>query len=170
MKVVVTFPIPDVAKQMISEHAVVQCWDSEESIPASLLIDWATDADAILTTLTCSIGSEVLAHARQLKVISTVSVGVDHIDVDTAAERGVIVGHTPGVLTDSTADLALALMLSVGRRVAESDALIRSGAWSDGWKPNLLLGTDLSGATVGLIGLGPIGQAVAARLKALGVV
>ena len=168
MKVVATFPIPDVAKQLISEHAVLQCWESEESIPTSTLIDWATDADAMLTTLTCSIDSELLAHAQRLKVISTVSVGVDHIDVDAAAEHGVIVGHTPGVLTDSTADLTLALMLGVGRRVAEGDALIRSGAWSDGWKPSLLLGTDLSGATVGLIGLGPIGQAVAARLKGFG--
>jgi glyoxylate reductase len=168
MKVVVTFPIADVAKQMIKEHAFLQCWESEGSIPTSTLIDWATDADAILTTLTCPIGSEVLAHAPQLKIISTVSVGVDHIDVVSAAERGVIVGHTPEVLTDSTADLTLALMLGVGRRVAEGDALIRSGAWSEGWKPNLLLGTDLSGATVGLIGLGPIGQAVAARLKGFG--
>ena len=168
MKVVVTFPIPDVAKQMISEHAALQCWESEESIPVSTLIDWVADADAILTTLTCPIGREVLAHAPQLKVISTVSVGVDHIDVGVAAERDVTVGHTPGVLTNSTADLTLALMLAVGRRIAEGDALIRSGAWSDGWKPNLLLGTDLSGATVGLIGLGPIGRAVATRLKGFG--
>ena len=168
MKVVVTFSIPDVAKQMITEHALLQCWESEDSIPTSTLIDWCTDADAILTTLTCPIGGEVLVNAPQLKIISTVSVGVDHIDVNLAAERGVIIGHTPGVLTDSTADLALALMLGVGRRVAEGDALIRSGVWSEGWKPNLLLGTDLSGATVGLIGLGPIGQAVAARLKGFG--
>ena len=168
MKVVVTFPIPDVAKKMISKHAVLQCWESEEGMPLSVLIDWTTDADAILTTLTCPISSEVLMHASQLKIISTVSVGVDHIDVGAAVEHGVIVGHTPGVLTDSTADLTLALMLGVGRRVAEGDALIRSGAWSDGWKPNLLLGTDLTGATVGLIGLGPIGQAVAARLSGFG--
>ena len=105
---------------------------------ASTLIDWATDADAILTTLTCSIDSELLAHAQQLKVISTVS-WVLTTSTLIAAEHGVIVGHTPGVLTDSTADLTLALMLGVGRRVAEGDALIRSGAWSDGWKPNLLL-------------------------------
>ncbi|MEC8159285.1 MAG: D-glycerate dehydrogenase [Pseudomonadota bacterium] len=168
MKVVVTFSIPDAARQMITKHAFLQCWESEDSIPRATLIDWCTDADAILTTLTCPIGSEVLVHAPQLKIISTVSVGVDHIDVGLAAERGVIIGHTPGVLTDSTADLTLALMLGVGRRVAEGDALIRSGAWSEGWKPNLLLGTDLSGATVGLIGLGPIGQAVAARLNGFG--
>ena len=168
MRVVVTFPIPDVARQMISEHAELQCWDSEDAIPSSTLTDWVTDADAILTTLTSTIGRGVLERASRLKIISTVSVGVDHIDVDAAAERDVIIGHTPGVLTDSTADLTLALMLGVGRRVAEGDALIRSGAWSEGWKPNLLLGTDLSAATVGLIGLGPIGQAVAARLKGFG--
>ena len=168
MKVVVTFPIPDLAKRMISEHTVLHCWESDEAIPLSTLIDWVADADAILTTLTCPIGSEVLSHAPQLKIISTVSVGVDHIDVGAAVERGILIGHTPGVLTDSTADLALALMLGVGRRVAEGDALIRSGAWRDGWKPNLLLGTDLSGATVGLIGLGPIGQSVAARLRGFG--
>jgi len=168
MRVVVTFPIPDVARQMISEHAELRCWDSEDAIPSSTLTDWVTDADAILTTLICPIGRGVLERASRLKIISTVSVGVDHIDVDAAAERGVIIGHTPGVLTDSTADLTLALMLGVGRRVAEGDALIRSGAWSEGWKPNLLLGTDLSAATVGLIGLGPIGQAVAARLKGFG--
>lgn len=168
MRVVVTFPIPDVARQMISEHAELQCWDSEDAIPSSTLTDWVADADAILTTLTCPIGRGVLERASRLKIISTVSVGVDHIDVDAAAERGVIIGHTPGVLTDSTADLTLALMLGVGRRVAEGDALIRSGAWSEGWKPNLLLGSDLSAATVGVIGLGPIGQAVAARLKGFG--
>jgi glyoxylate reductase len=153
---------------MISEHAELQCWDSEDAIPSSTLTDWVADADAILTTLTCPIGRGVLERASRLKIISTVSVGVDHIDVDAAAERGVIIGHTPGVLTDSTADLTLALMLGVGRRVAEGDALIRSGAWSEGWKPNLLLGSDLSAATVGVIGLGPIGQAVAARLKGFG--
>lgn len=168
MKVVVTFPIPAVAKELLSEHAELLCWDNEDAIPASTLMEWVADSDAILTTLTCSIGSDVFEQAPNLRVISTVSVGVDHIDVGAAAHYGVSIGHTPGVLTDSTADLAVALMLSVGRRVAEGDALIRSGKWSEGWKPNLLLGTDLSNSTVGLIGLGPIGQAVAARLKGFG--
>lgn len=168
MKVVVTFPVPVVAKQLLSEHAELKCWDSEDAIPAATLIQWVADSDAILTTLTCPIGREVFEQAPNLRVISTVSVGVDHIDVGAAAHYGVSIGHTPGVLTDSTADLAIALMLAVGRRVAEGDALIRSGQWSEGWKPNLLLGTDLSNSTVGLIGLGPIGQAVAKRLKGFG--
>ena len=168
MKVVITFPVPETAKQVISEHAELLCWDSEEAIPESTLSDWIADADGILTTLTCPIRSELLKAASRLRVISTVSVGVDHIDVGSADRRGIIIGHTPGVLTDSTADLTVALMLGVARRVAEGDALIRSGAWSEGWKPNFLLGTDLSSATVGLIGLGPVGQAVAKRLIGFG--
>jgi glyoxylate reductase len=126
------------------------------------------EVQGVLTTLTCPLGEEVLTGAQNLKVISTVSVGVDHIDIDFAKRQGIALGHTPGVLTDSTADLAVGLMLAVGRRMAEGDALVRAGAWSDGWKPNLLLGTDLSGSTVGLIGMGPIGQAVAKRLKGFG--
>ena len=99
-------------------------------------------------------------------MISTVSVGVDHIDVEAAASRGITVGHTPGVLTDSTADLALGLMLAVRRRIAEGHELVSGGAWGSEWKTNFMLGQDLSHATVGLIGLGPIAQAVASRLKA----
>ena len=168
MKVVVTFPIPDVAKQLISQHAVLQCWESEESIPTSTFIDWATDADAILTTLTCSIDSELLAHAQQLKVISTVSVGVDHIDLAAATAAGIPVGHTPGVLVDSTADLAVGLMIAATRRIAEADRWIRTGRWSQGWQSDLLLGTDLSQATVGIVGLGPIGEATVKRLSGFG--
>ena len=168
MKVVVTFPIPSPAKNLLSQHAELVCWDSEDRIPKGILADWLETADGLLTTLTCSIDEGLLANASRLRVISTVSVGVDHIDVQAAVARGIAVGHTPGVLTGSTADLALALMLGVSRRVAEGDALIRSGAWSEGWKPNFLLGTDLSASTVGLIGMGPIGQAVAARLQGFG--
>ena len=168
MKLVVTFPVPQAAKELLSQHAELQCWDIEDAIPVELLTEWLSDADGVLTTLTCPLGADVLGNAAQLKVISTVSVGVDHIDLSAAARHGILVGHTPNVLTDSTADLALGLMLAVGRRIAEGDALVRAGAWSEGWKPNFLLGTDLSGATVGLVGMGPIGQAVAKRLQGFG--
>ncbi|MBT5134779.1 MAG: D-glycerate dehydrogenase [Halieaceae bacterium] len=168
MKLVVTFPIPQAAKELLSQHAELQCWDVEDAIAVELLTEWLSDADGVLTTLTCPLGADVLTKAVKLKVISTVSVGVDHIDLSAAAKHGILVGHTPNVLTDSTADLALGLMLAVGRRIAEGDALIRAGAWSEGWKPNFLLGTDLSGATVGLVGMGPIGQAVAKRLRGFG--
>ena len=92
-------------------------------------------------------------------MISTISVGVDHIDLIAASRAGIPVGHTPGVLVDSTADLTLGLMLAVTRRMAEADRWIRGGYWARGWQSDLLLGTDLSKATVGIVGLGPIGEA-----------
>ena len=168
MKVAVTFPIPESAKALLSGLFECRFWDSEVPIPPDTLATWLSDVHGVLTTLTCPLSLEVLSRATHLKVISTVSVGVDHIDVDYAKSKNITIGHTPGVLTDSTADLAVGLMLAVGRRVAEGDALVREGAWSDGWKPNLLLGTDLSKSTVGLVGMGPIGQAVAKRLTGFG--
>lgn len=127
------------------------------------------EADAVLCTLTTPFDREVFAQAPRLKVLSSVSVGVDHIDLETATSRGVAVGHTPGVLVDSTADLAIGLMLASCRRLVEGDRLIRSGHWGEGWTTGFFLGTDLSGATVGLVGLGAIGQAVARRLQGFGV-
>lgn len=168
MKVAVTFPIPEPAKTLLSDLFDCRFWESEVPIPSDTLAEWLSEVEGVLTTLTCPLAEASLSGASHLKVISTVSVGVDHIDVDFAKSQNITIGHTPGVLTDSTADLAIGLMLAVGRRVAEGDALVREGAWSDGWKPNLLLGTDLSKSTVGLVGMGPIGQAVAKRLAGFG--
>ena len=168
MKVAVTFPIPEPAKTLLSDLFDCRFWESEVPIPSDTLAEWLSEVEGVLTTLTCPLDEASLSGASHLKVISTVSVGVDHIDVDFAKSQNIMIGHTPGVLTDSTADLAIGLMLAVGRRLAEGDALVREGAWSDGWKPNLLLGTDLSKSTVGLVGMGPIGQAVAKRLAGFG--
>jgi len=168
MKVAVTFPIPEPAKTLLSDLFDCRFWESEVPIPSDTLGEWLSEVEGVLTTLTCPLDEASLSGASHLKVISTVSVGVDHIDVDFAKSQNIMIGHTPGVLTDSTADLAIGLMLAVGRRLAEGDALVREGAWSDGWKPNLLLGTDLSKSTVGLVGMGPIGQAVAKRLAGFG--
>ena len=168
MKVAVTFPIPEPAKTLLSDLFDCRFWESEAPIPSDTLAKWLSEVEGVLTTLTCPLDEASLSGASHLKVISTVSVGVDHIDVDFAKSQNIMIGHTPGVLTDSTADLTIGLMLAVGRRLAEGDALVREGAWSDGWKPNLLLGTDLSKSTVGLVGMGPIGQAVAKRLAGFG--
>ena len=168
MRVAVTFPIPEAAKGLLSDMFDCRFWESEVPIPAETLAEWLVDVEGVLTTLTCPLDQAALSGAAHLKVISTVSVGVDHIDVEFAKSRNIAIGHTPGVLTDSTADLAIGLMLAVGRRLAEGDALVRKGAWSDGWNPTLLLGTDLSKSTVGLVGMGPIGQAVAERLAGFG--
>ena len=168
MRVAVTFPIPEPAKTLLRDLFDCRFWESESPIPANTLGEWLSEVEGVLTTLTCPLNQAALSGASQLKVISTVSVGVDHIDIDCAKSQNIAIGHTPGVLTDSTADLAIGLMLAVGRRLAEGDAMVRKGAWSDGWKPNLLLGTDLSESTVGLVGMGPIGQAVAKRLAGFG--
>ena len=101
-------------------------------------------------------------------MISTISVGVDHIDLAAATAAGIPIGHTPGVLVDSTADLAVGLMIAATRRIAEADRWMRTGKWSQGWQSDLLLGTDLSQATVGIVGLGPIGEATVERLRGFG--
>ena len=166
MAIVVAFPIPTAIEAELSKHSEVRVWREEGPMPKATLLEWLEGARGLLTTLTNPVDLDVLEAAPLLKVISTVSVGVDHIDVEAAASRGITVGHTPGVLTDSTADLALGLMLAVRRRIAEGHELVSGGAWGSEWKPNFMLGQDLSHATVGLIGLGPIAQAVASRLKA----
>ena len=107
--------------------------------------------------------TDLLEAAPRLRAISNYAVGVDNIDVEAATARGIPVGNTPGVLTDTTADLALALMLGIARRLVDGDAYVRRGEWRT-WEPELLLGHDLHGATVGIVGFGRIGQAVARRL------
>ena len=166
MAIVVAFPIPTAIEAELSKHGEVRIWREEGPMPKATLLEWLEGARGLLTTLTNPVDLDVLEAAPLLKVISTVSVGVDHIDVEAAASRRITVGHTPGVLTDSTADLALGLMLAVRRRIAEGHELVSGGAWGSEWKTNFMLGQDLSHATVGLIGLGPIAQAVASRLKA----
>jgi glyoxylate reductase len=104
------------------------------------------------------------AAGSQLKIISSMSVGVDHIDIAAATARGIPVGNTPGVLTDATADMAFALLLSAARRVMEGEKYIRTGKWKT-WHPQLLLGADLVGSTLGIVGFGRIGQAVAKRAQ-----
>jgi lactate dehydrogenase-like 2-hydroxyacid dehydrogenase len=105
--------------------------------------------------------------APNLRAISNYAVGVDNVDVEAATARGIPVGNTPDVLTESTADLAVALMLAIARRLAEGEAFVRAGQWST-WEPDVMLGRDLHGATVGIVGYGRIGQAVGRRLEAFG--
>lgn len=125
-------------------------------------------ADIVLPTVTDRITADMFANGVRTRLLGNFGAGVDHIDLEAARRAGVVVTNTPGVLTESTADLALTLMLMVSRRVREGDAEIRSGAWS-GWRPTHLLGTDLRGATLGVVGLGRIGTAVARRAAAFGM-
>ncbi len=120
------------------------------------------EAEAAICTLTDRVDASMLAEATRLKILANYAVGYNNIDLAAATARGIMVTNTPDVLTDSTADLAWALILAVARRVAEGDAYVRSGAWS-GWTPTQMLGTDVSGKVLGIVGMGRIGQAVAQR-------
>lgn len=131
----------------------------------------AREADGLLCLLTDRIDAALLAQATRLRVIASCSVGVDHIDLAAATKRGIPVGYTPGVLTETTADLAFALLLAAARRIGEADRFVRAGQWTLArrWEPDLLLGKDLCGATLGIVGLGAIGQAVARRAQGFGM-
>ena len=141
--------------QLINEpRDIAPSW---ESVKAGL-----READAAVCTLTDRVDAAMLADVRGLKILANYAVGYNNIDLAAATSQGVIVTNTPDVLTQSTADLTWALMLAVARRVAEGDAYVRSGAWA-GWAPTQMLGTDVSGKVLGIVGMGRIGQAVAQR-------
>jgi glyoxylate reductase len=144
--------------------AEVFVWPEESPPPYEEIVRRAADADALLTMLSDPIDAAVLDAGRRLRVIANMAVGYDNVDVSAATERGILVTNTPGVLTETTADLAFALLLAAARRVAEGDRLTRTGGWK-AWHPSFLLGHDVHGATLGIVGLGQIGRAVARRAR-----
>ncbi len=125
-------------------------------------------AEGLLTLLTVPVGESLLSRAPKLRVVSNMAVGVDNIDLPACTRRGIPVGHTPGVLTEGTADLTLALILATARRLYEANSHARSGLWTH-WEPAGWLGVDLPGAILGIVGMGKIGTAVAERAKAFGM-
>jgi glyoxylate reductase len=143
--------------------------DSEVAPTRAELLAGVEGADALVTLLSDRVDDELLDRAgEQLRVVANFAVGFDNIDLGACARRGVLVTNTPGVLTDATADQALMLMLAVARRAREGHELVASGGWR-GWHPLQLLGRDVSGATLGIVGLGRIGRAVARRARAFGM-
>ncbi len=163
-RVFVTRIIPDAGLRLVQAACDVDLWTDEELPPSrEALLAHVTGADGLLCLLTDRVDGEVLdAAGPGLKVISNHAVGFDNIDVPAATARGIPVGNTPGILTDATADFAFALLLAAARRVAEGERFVRAGRWVT-WGPSLLLGPDVHGATLGLIGFGRIGQAMARR-------
>jgi glyoxylate reductase len=163
-KVFVTRIIPDEGLKLILENCNAEVWQKETPPPKGIIIEKIKDCEGILTLLTDKIDAEIMDKAPKLRIISNYAVGYDNIDVKSATQRGIMVTNTPGVLTETTADLAFALILTTARRIVEADKFTRSGKWKS-WGPMLFLGRDVYGATLGIIGLGRIGQAVARRAK-----
>lgn len=168
-RVVVTGRIPDAAVEKLRAEHEVDAWTGQESIGREELLRRVAGADAVVSLLTERIDAELLdAAGPQLKVVANVAVGYDNIDVAACTERGIVATNTPGVLTDATADIALSLILMATRRLGEGERLIRSGqAWK--WGMFFLLGSGLQGKTLGVVGMGGIGQATARRAKAFGM-
>lgn len=153
-------------ERLAAEHEV-EVWPERLPPTREQLRELAADAEGLLCMLTDPVDRELFEAAPGLRAISTYAVGTDNIDLAAASERGIPVGHTPDVLTETSADLALALMLAVMRRIPEGDAEVRAGEWLT-WEPARLLGHDLHRATVGIVGLGRIGQAVKRRVEGFG--
>lgn len=167
-KVLVTRRIPQAGLARVQEVCEVRHWDQEEAIPRATLLEWVAGVEGIYCLLTERIDEELLTAAGpRLRVVSTMSVGYDHVNVAACRAHNVLLGNTPGVLTDTTADLTLALLLATARRVTEAAVAVKSGEWGV-WKPEWMLGRDLFGSTVGIVGLGRIGAAVGQRLKGFG--
>lgn len=155
--------IPEPGFSLAHEAFAVTGGDEDRPLARDRLLRGVPEADAVLCLLTETIDEEVMETAGgRLRVISNMAVGYDNIDVPAATERGILVTNTPGVLTDATADLSWALILSVARRVVEGDRMVKEGRF-ERWSPFLLLGRAVAGATLGIVGMGRIGQAVARR-------
>jgi glyoxylate reductase len=166
-RVFVTRQLPGEAlDRLVAEHDV-EIWPERLPPPRSELMARAPELEGLLSLLTDLVDAELMDAAPKLRAISNYAVGVDNVDVEAAAGHGIPVGNTPGVLTESTADLAVALMLAIARRLSEGEAFVRAGEWRT-WEPGLMLGRDLHGATVGIVGYGRIGQAVGRRLEGFG--
>ncbi|RJP51389.1 MAG: D-glycerate dehydrogenase [Anaerolineaceae bacterium] len=164
-KIFITRLIPSRGLDLIKGHFLPDVWPGDLPPTREQLLEKVRGVDGLLCLLTERVDAELMdAAGAQLKVISSMSVGVDHIDVAAASARRIPVGNTPGVLTDATADQAFALMLAAARRITEAERYLRAGKWVT-WSPSLLLGADLAGATLGIIGFGRIGQAIAKRAQ-----
>ena len=161
-------PLPE-ADRMIRENCEVRCWDQAGIMPRELLLGWLADADGLMSVgaQPARVDEELMSHAPKLRVISQSSVGYDNVDIAACTRHGVPFCNTPGVLTEATADLTFLLVMCAARRIKESLAIVQTGAWTPTCE--IPLGVDLYGKTLGIVGMGQIGSAVARRGRACGM-
>jgi glyoxylate reductase len=165
----VTRGLPERGLGMLAAHFDTEVWPGYDAPPKSILAEKAETADGLATFVSDSIDAKLFESAPRLKIVAQMAVGFDNIDVAEATKRKICVTNTPDVLTETTADFAWALLMAVARRVVEADRYVRNGQWKVGWHPKMLLGRDLHGATLGIVGLGRIGGAIARRAKGFGM-
>ena len=162
-KAYITRRIPQPALDIVAAACDYAIWDNEEQpVPRDVLLREAADADGVLTILSEQINQEFLDAAPRCRVVANMAVGYDNVDLPALTRRGVLLTNTPGVLTETTADLAWTLMMAAGRRIVEGQKLIEAGKWAS-WSPMFMVGQDIYGATLGIVGAGRIGSALARR-------
>ncbi|MCA0150802.1 D-glycerate dehydrogenase [Rossellomorea vietnamensis] len=161
----ITRKLPEAVVAPLIKNFEVEMWEREDApVPRDILLKKAEKASALLTMLTDKVDRELLQDASQLKVVANLAVGFDNIDLEAAKEKGVTITNTPDVLTETTADLTFALLMATARRIVEADRYIKEGKWKS-WSPLLLAGMDIHHKTIGIVGMGSIGEAVARRAK-----
>lgn len=167
-RVYLTRRLPQPAIDLLAQHVQLSMWPGEQPPPRAVLLKELAAADGLLTLPADRVDAGVLAVAPYLRVVSNYAVGCENIDLAAATRRGVMVTDTPDVLAETCADFTFALMLAAARRVAEGEQYVKAGRWR-GWGPETLLGRDICGATLGIIGMGQIGWAVARRAQGFGM-
>ncbi|OAT80531.1 D-glycerate dehydrogenase [Bacillus sp. MKU004] len=161
----ITRKLPQAVIEPLNAEYQVEMWEKEDvPVPRDVLLKKAGSASALITMLSDQMDGELLEHASSLKVVANLAVGYDNIDLQAAKEKGVIICNTPDVLTDTTADLTFGLLMAAARRIVEADRYIKEGRWKS-WSPLLLAGADIHHKTIGIVGMGSIGETVAKRAK-----
>jgi glyoxylate reductase len=163
-RVYVTRILPDQGLDLIRDYCDAKVWEDELPPPRDVLLKETQEADGLVSLLTDRIDPELMDACPKLRVVSNMAVGFDNLDIPAATERGIVMGNTPGVLTETTADFAFALLMSAARRVVEGADYVRAGRWRT-WGPMLLMGADVHHSTLGLVGLGRIGAEMAKRAR-----